>query len=98
MIDADAAKVDANPKSDAPDASNINTPKIDVKRRIKKPCDDNIVLSFYVYLRQQALHDSQSYGEVIDTGKFDATIDVKKDRGAKKRQQKPDRNENLTQY
>ena len=34
MTDADADKVDANAKSDAPDASdasNIDTPKIDVK-------------------------------------------------------------------
>ena len=42
--DADAAKVDANAKSDAPytsdasDSSNIDTPKIDVNRGIGKLC------------------------------------------------------------
>ena len=30
-------------------------------------------------MRHQALHDSQSNGEVVYTGKFDATIDAEKE-------------------
>ena len=40
MVDADAAKVDANAKSDAPDASEdskVDTPRINVKMGIGKP-------------------------------------------------------------
>ena len=52
MKDANAAKVDANAKADASDASKIDTPKIDVKIGIVKPCDVAIILSCRVYLRQ----------------------------------------------
>ena len=48
MADADVAKVDVNAKAYAPDASNasnIKTPKIQLKRGIVKPCDVVIVLS-----------------------------------------------------
>ena len=51
MADADADKVDANAKADAPDASDaynsskIETPKIDLKRGIGKPCV--IVIALY---------------------------------------------------
>ena len=66
--DADTTKVDANAKDDAPDASDtydasgdskIDTPKINVKRRIGKPYAVAIALSRQVSLRQQALHDTQ---------------------------------------
>ena len=82
---ADAAKVGANAKADAPEASNasnaykINTPNINVNRGMVKPCAVSIALSRRMSLRQQALRDTQSYGEVADTGKFDATIDAKKE-------------------
>ena len=49
MTDADAAKVYANTKSDAhetSDASKIDTPKINEKRRIEKPKAVSIVLSW----------------------------------------------------
>ena len=52
MTDTDTAKVDANAKADASDASKIDTPKIDVKIGIVKPCDVAIILSCRVYLRQ----------------------------------------------
>ena len=48
MIDADGDKVDADTKTAAPyasDASNIDTPNIDVKRGIGKPCTVAIELS-----------------------------------------------------
>ena len=51
MSDAYVAKVDANAKSDVPDASNapedskIDTPKINAKRRIGKPYAVAIALS-----------------------------------------------------
>ena len=45
MEDADAAKVDENGKADAPDASKIDTNKINVKRGIRKPCAVAIALS-----------------------------------------------------
>ena len=48
MIDADTAKVDVNAKADAPDASaasEIDTPKIDVKRGIGKLCA--VVIALY---------------------------------------------------
>ena len=54
ITDSDTAKVDANVKSDAPDASNaskINTPNIDVKTGIVKPCAVAIKLSQHVSLR-----------------------------------------------
>ena len=98
VIGTDVAKVDANAKADAPnasDSSKINTPKINVKRGIGKPCIIVITLSKCVYLRQQALRDAQSAGEFADTGKFDATIDAKKE--AKKRQQNPMRKKKPTQ-
>ena len=50
ITDADVAKVDANTKEDAPDASNassaskIDTHKINVKRGIGKPCAIEIAL------------------------------------------------------
>ena len=47
MADADVAKVDVNAKADAPDASdasNIDTPKINMKRGIGKPCAVAITL------------------------------------------------------
>ena len=94
MADTDAAKVDANAKADAPDASDcskIDNLKIDVKRGIGKPCTVAIALSQSVSLRQQALHESHSYGEGAYTLKFDATIEAKKEakKEAKNRQQKP---------
>ena len=85
MTDADADKVDVNAKSDAPDASDasngskIDNPKINVKRGIGKPCAVPITLFLRVYLRHQALRDSQSDGDVAYTGKFDATIDAEKE-------------------
>ena len=85
MTDADADKVDVNAKSDAPDASDasngskIDNPKINVKRGIGKRYAVPITLFWRVYLRHQALHDSQSNGEVVYTGKFDATIDAEKE-------------------
>ena len=48
MADADMDKVDANVKSDAPDASkdsNINTTNMDVKRGMGKRCAVVISLS-----------------------------------------------------
>ena len=56
--DADVAKVDANEKSDAPnasvasDGSKIDTPNIDMKRGIEKPCAVVIALSWRMYFRQ----------------------------------------------
>ena len=93
ITDSDAAKVDANTKSDALDTYNaykINTPKIDVKRGIGKLCAIAIVLSQCMSLRHHALHESQSAGEVSDTGKFDAKIYAKKE--AKEEAKKPTRN------
>ena len=55
--DSDTAKVDANVKADAPDDSNvfngskIDTPKINVKRGIEKPCAAEIVLYWRMSLR-----------------------------------------------
>ena len=72
MTDADAAKVDANTKADAPDGSRINTPNIDAKRGIGKPCTIVITLSQRVYLIYKALRDAQSDGEGKNTGKSDA--------------------------
>ena len=82
MTDTDAAKVDVNAKSDAPDAldtSKIDTPNIDVKRGIGKPRAVVISMSWYVSLIQQALRDSLSYGEGTDTGKLDAKKRGKKE-------------------
>ena len=48
MADADASKVDANEKADASEASdawNIDTPKINVKRGTRKTCAITIVIS-----------------------------------------------------
>ena len=65
MIDANTAKVYVKAKADAPDASNnpdtskIDTPKIDVRRGIGKPCAIAIALSWRVSLRQQALRDAK---------------------------------------
>ena len=87
MIDSDTAKVDANAKvhpPDASDASEIKTSRIDVKRGIGKLCTVAIALSQYVPLIQQDLYDFKSYGEVLDTGKFDAKKEAKK-RGNKSR-------------
>ena len=89
MTDTDASKVDANAKSDAPNASDgskIGAPKIHVKRGIVRPCSVAIVLSRNVSLIQKFIRDAQSDGEGTDTGKFDVSIDTKKE--AKKRQQK----------
>ena len=75
MTDADAEKVDANEKSDNPDTSDsfkIDTPMIDVKRGIGKPCAVAIKLYRHEYLIQHSLHDAQSDGEGADTGTFDA--------------------------
>ena len=86
MTDTDADKVDANTEADAPDASSgskINTPKIDMKRGIGKSYTFSIAISWRVSLRQQAFLDSQSACGGTNTGKFDATIDAKKE--AKKR-------------
>ena len=58
MTDADAAKVDANAKADAPDASDafdaskIPTPKINVNRGIRKPFAVEKLLSLCMSLRQ----------------------------------------------
>ena len=100
MTDADAAKVDADTKSDVPNASaasegsNIDTPNINVKRGIGKPCAIAFLISWRVSLRQQALCDAHSYGEGAYTGTFDVTIDTKKEakKRHKKRQQNPTRN------
>ena len=65
MTDTDVAKVDANAKSDAPDpsdASNIDTPNINVKRGMGETCAVAIALSRRVSLIQQALLDSQLDG------------------------------------
>ena len=84
MIDDDTAKVDVNAKADAPNASNtsgvsnIDTHKIHVKIGIGKPCTVAIGLSWCVSLEQQALCDTHSSGEGIETGEFDAPIDEKK--------------------
>ena len=72
MTDNDAANVDAKSKTDAPDASNIGTPKIDVNTGIGKTCVVETKLSRLVYLIHQSLRDDQSDGEDKDTGKFDA--------------------------
>ena len=91
MMGTDTAKVDMNAKSDAPgasDASQIDTPKINVKIGIVKPYTVAIALSQCVSLIQQVLCDAQSYGEGSDTGSIDANKE------AKKRQQKPPQNEN----
>ena len=80
--DADAAKVNVNAKSDAPDASNaskIDTPKINVKIMIVKPCAISIILSRQVSLRYLALNDAQSDGKGADTGKFDAKKEAKRE-------------------
>ena len=51
MTDTDATKVDANAKADGPDASDasdgskINTPNINGKGGIGKPCTIDIVIS-----------------------------------------------------
>ena len=84
MTYADTYKVDANAKADVPDASDasdaskIDTPNIDVKRGVGKPCAVAIVLSRRLYLRNKALCNANSAGEGSDTGKLDATIDAKK--------------------
>ena len=52
------AKVDANSKSDASDASKIGTPKVKVKRGIGKQCAVAVALSRHVYFRNQALRES----------------------------------------
>ena len=78
MKDFDAAKVDANTKADAydpSDASNIDTPKINVKRGI----GNRNKLYQRIYLRQQALRHTQSDGEDSDTGKFDVKKVAKKE-------------------
>ena len=72
MTDNDAANVDAKSKTDAPDASNIDTPKNDVKTGIGKTCFVATKLFRLVYLIHQSLRDDQSDGEDKDTGKFDA--------------------------
>ena len=82
ITDAFMAKVDANAKSDAPytsNASNINTPKIDVNIEIVKLCVILIALPQRVFLSQQALCDTQSSIEGEYTGKFDGMIDAKKE-------------------
>ena len=87
MTDAGVAKVDANAKADASDASeasNINTPKNDVTRGIGKPCAVAIVSSQRVSLRQQDLRDSQSDCEGADTGNFYAKKEATKS-GAKQK-------------
>ena len=62
MAYAGVAKVDVNLKSDDPEASgasngsNIDTPNINVKIGMRKPCAVAIALFQYVYLRKQALH------------------------------------------
>ena len=71
-----------NVKADASNASvrsNINTPKINVKRGIGKPCAVEVSMSRHVYLIQKSLCDAHSYGEGADKGKFDAVIDTKKE-------------------
>ena len=81
MTDADAPKVDANAKADAPDASDaskIDTPMIYVKTGIGKQCDIFIVLSRSISLRERDLRDTPSASEVSDTRDFDAAIDAKK--------------------
>ena len=88
MADADEAKIDVNAKADTPDAfdaSNIDTPNINVKRGIGKLCDVVIALFQSVSLIQNSLCDSQSDGEGTDIGKFDAK------KRQKKRQQNPTR-------
>ena len=85
MTESDAAKVDANAKADAPDASDafdaskIPTPKINVNRGIRKPFAVEKLLSLCMSLRQQALWDAHSADEGADTGKFVAAIDAKKE-------------------
>ena len=59
MADADEAKIDVNAKADTPDAfdaSNIDTPNINVKIGMRKLCTVAIALFQYVYFRKQALH------------------------------------------
>ena len=84
MIDSDSGKVNVNTKADTSEASDtsngskINSPKIDVKRGIGKSCVVAITLAWRVSLRQHSLYGTQLACEDSDTGKFDATIDVKK--------------------
>ena len=62
MTDANVAKVDANAKTDDPNASDgskIDTPKINMKIAIGKPFAIAIALYQLVSLRHKVLFDSQ---------------------------------------